>query len=128
MTNTLTHLMSPYYTERWPLWTTPSVTVVRNLYVYAWNCLHILTVPKSEVGNSNILKLRKDSQGNGRFTTDPQGRIQTSDGDSMRGMIPQTQVTLGDTTCSEKGVLLVYVRIIEKAIILMEIKCHKSLC
>ena len=42
---TSTHLMSPYYMERRPnhnlmyIWTTPLVTVVRNSYVHAQNCL-----------------------------------------------------------------------------------------
>ena len=52
----------------------------------------MLTAQKSEVENSNILKLRWDSQGNGRFTTDSQGHIQTSDGDPRTGTFPQMRV------------------------------------
>ena len=37
------------------LWTTPLVTVERNSYLHAQNCLHMLMVPKSEAENSNIL-------------------------------------------------------------------------
>ena len=76
-------------------WTRPSVTIVRNLYVHALNYLRMLTVPKSEVENSNILKLWKDSQGNGQFATDLQGHIQMLDSDPRTGKFHQTRVTAG---------------------------------
>ena len=38
-------------------WTTPSITIVRNSYVYAQNRLHMPTAPNSEVDITNILKL-----------------------------------------------------------------------
>ena len=69
-------------------WTTPLVTVVRNSYAHAQNCLRMLTVSKSEAEILNCLKHPLDVQGNGRFTTDSQGRIRTSDGDpSVKGAL-----------------------------------------
>ena len=62
----------------------------------------MLTVRISEAEISNILKLRYDLQGNGRFTTDSQGHIQTSDGDPRT--FHQTGITAGDTTWSVNGV------------------------
>ena len=38
-------------------WITPSITIVRNPYAYAQNCLRMLTVPKSEAEILRILKL-----------------------------------------------------------------------
>ena len=64
MTNTLTHLMSPFYPKDDQIttlcvpWTTPLVSVERNLYAHAQNGLHMLMVPKAEAENSNILKLQ----------------------------------------------------------------------
>ena len=46
-------------------------------------------------------------QGNGRFSTDSQAHIQTSDGDQRTGMFHQIQVTVGDTACSVNGVLAI---------------------
>ena len=74
-----------------------SVAVVRNSYAHAQNRLHMLAVPKSEVETSYILKLRRDSQGNGRFygcQTMIQGQV----------MFSQMRVTADDTACSVKGV------------------------
>ena len=52
------------------------------------NCLRMLTVPKSEAEILNCLKHPLDVQDNGRFTTDSQGRIRTSDGDpSVKGAL-----------------------------------------
>ena len=48
-------------------------------------------------------------QGNGRFATDSQGRIQMSDGDPRTGMFPEMRVTMDDTACSVKVVLVVLV-------------------
>ena len=61
-------------------WTTPSVTVARNSYMHAQNRPCMPTVHKSEVEILNVLKLPQDVQGNGRFATVSQGRLQTSDG------------------------------------------------
>ena len=98
--------MSPYYTVRLPnhnLVYTPSVNLVWNSYVR--NYLSMLMVPKSEVEIWNFWKQPWDSWGNGRFATDSQGRIQTSDGDPRTGIFHQTLVTAGDTTCNVNGVL-----------------------
>ena len=76
------------------------VTVVRNAYAHAQNRLRMLTVPKSEAEILNALKLPYCVQGNGRFATDSQGRIQTSDRDPRTGTLHQTWVTAGETTCN----------------------------
>ena len=65
----------------------------------------MLTVLKSEVENSNILKLRKDSQGNGRFATDSQDCPLMSFSDPSTGTFHQTRVIADDTACSVNGVL-----------------------
>ena len=57
------------------MWTTPSVTIVRNCHAHACNCLHMLKVRNSEAEISNILKYPK---GNGQFATDSHGRKRTS--------------------------------------------------
>ena len=112
MANTLTHLMSPYYTERWPnpnlMYTLDHtlVTVVRNSYAHARNRLRMLMVTKSEAETSNISKFQSDMQGNGPFTTDSQGPIQTSDSDPRTWMFLQTRVTAGNSACSVTGVLV----------------------
>ena len=58
-------------------WTTPSVTVVRNSYVHAQNCLRMLTVSKSEAETGNFWKQPWDSQ----------DHIRTSDSDLKPGML-----------------------------------------
>ena len=78
MTNTLTHLMSLYCTERQQ----------SQPYVHHG--------PRLWLSESEIHMCK---QGNGRFATDLQGRLQTSDGDPRIGTFPQTQVIVGDTTC-----------------------------
>ena len=66
----------------------------------------MLMVTKSEAENSNILKLRYDSQGNGRCATDSQCRKLKSDGDPMAGTFLQTLVTAGDIASCVNGVLV----------------------
>ena len=68
------------------------------------NRLRMLTVPRSEAENSNVLKLWWDSQGNGRFATDSQGHLQMSDGDPRTVPFSPNVVTAGDTACSVNGV------------------------
>ena len=85
------------------VWTTPSITVVRNLYAHTQNRLRMFIVPKSEAEILNSLKLLQDLQGNGQFTTDSQGHLQMSDSDSRTGTFPQMWPTEGDTACSVKG-------------------------
>ena len=105
MTNPLTHLMSPYYTERLPnhnlLYTMDhtfgycSQKLIRTcVKSYAQH-----TVPKSEADILNSLKLPHYLQGN--------GRILMPDGDPRTGMFPQLQPTAGHTTCTVKGVLAI---------------------
>ena len=77
----------------------------RKSYAHARNRLRMLTVPKSEAEILNSLKLPEDLQGNGQFATDSQGCLQTSDEDPRTGTFPQMRSTMGDTTCSVKGVL-----------------------
>ena len=69
--------MLPYYTKlnrNTTLCTlcTPFVTVPRNLYAHAQNCLRMPKVPNTEAEISNILKFPLDAQGNGWFATDSQ--------------------------------------------------------
>ena len=47
-----------------------------------------------------ILNLPRDTQGNGRFATDVQGRKWTSGGDPRTGTFHQMQITAGDAACS----------------------------
>ena len=65
----------------------------------------LLMLSNSEAEILNGLKLTLDSQGNGQVTTDSQGHIQMSDSDVRTGTCHQTQVIVGDTACSVKGVL-----------------------
>ena len=64
----------------------------------------MLIAPKSELEILNSLKLPWDSQGNGRFTTDLQGRLWMSNSDPRTGTFPQMRPTVGDTACNVKGV------------------------
>ena len=78
------------------------VTTVRNLN--AQNHLRMSMVQKSEAEIAINSNLPSDAQGNGRFTTDSQGRKQMSGVDPRTLMFHQTRVTKGDTACSVKGV------------------------
>ena len=71
----------------------PLLTVVRNQ--------RMLTVLKPEANIKKFWKQLQESQGNGRFATYSQGRIQTSDGDPRTGTFHQTLVT----ACDANGAL-----------------------
>ena len=105
-------------------WTTPTVTIVRNVYVHARNRLRMFTVLKIEGQILNSLKLWQDSQGNGRFPTDAQGCILTTDGDPRTETFPLTWVTLV-TACTVIEVLYVKAVFCMKPIIVCSIHIIK---
>ena len=61
--------------------------------------------------NFNSLKLPQDLQGNGRFATDSEGHLRTSNGNPRTGMFPQTRCERGisDTNGSKHSRL--YIRL-----------------
>ena len=77
----------------------------QKLFARARNHLHMLTVPKSEAKIKKFWKQPWDSQGNGQFTTESQGRIRTLDGDPRTRTFHLMRVTAGDTVCTVNGVL-----------------------
>ena len=106
----LTHLMSLYYIKRRPnhnlMYTVDPllVTVVKNSCTKSSAHAH-----GAEIRGVNVKLLETSMelmQGYGRFSTDLQGRIWTSDDDSRTGTFHQTRVTAVDTACSVNGVLL----------------------
>ena len=109
---TFTHLMSLYYTERrlnHDLMYTMDHTFSNRSQKFICACEKSSThAHGTEIrgGKFKYLKLRKDSQGNGQFATELQGSIWISDGNPRRGTFHQTQVTMGDTPCSVKGVFV----------------------
>ena len=68
----------------------------------------MLTVSNSEAEISYISKLPRDAQGNGWFAIDPQGCKRMSGSNPRTETFHQMQVTVGDSNCSVKGVLLTY--------------------
>ena len=55
-------------------------------------------------GNFKQFKTFVGVVADGRFATDLQCRLQTSDDDPRTGIFPKTWVTMGNTTCSVTGV------------------------
>ena len=98
---TCTRLISPYYTKRQPN-RNFKYTVDR---VFGYRSQKFRDACAKSSTHAHSAEIRGgNSQGNGQFATDSQVYKRTLDGDPRTGMFHQTWPTVGNTTCSGKGV------------------------
>ena len=92
--------MSPYYTER-----RPNHNLMYTVdHTFGYRSKKLICACAKSSAHAHGTKIRGRKQGNGRFATDLQGFVRTSDGDPRTGTFHRMRFTAGDTTCSVKGV------------------------